>query len=88
MRKAPPVDPSNPAALATWLSSVRGTVEVVKAFLLDATLPHKERVHARKYLRRFGLRRLHDLESQLAAIDPAPPQGDTPAPSETAPSEA
>ena len=88
MRKAPPVDPSNPAALATWLSAVRGTVEVVKAFLLDATLPHKERVHARKYLRRFGLRRLHDLESQLAAIDPAPPQGDTPAPSEPAPSEA
>jgi hypothetical protein len=88
MRKPPPVDPSNPAALATWLSSVRGTVEVVKAFLLDATLPHKERVHARKYLRRFGLRRLHDLESQLAAIDPTPPQGDTPAPSEPAPSEA
>ena len=88
MRKAPPVDPSNPAALATWLSAVRGTVEVVKAFLLDATLPHKERVHARKYLRRFGLRRLHDLESQLAAIDPTPPQGDTPAPSEPAPSEA
>ena len=82
MRKAPPVDPSNPAAIATWLSAVRGTVEVVKAFLLDATLPQKERVHARKYLRRLGLRRLHDLESQLAAIDPAPPAETGPSPAE------
>lgn len=82
MRKALPVDPSNPAALATWLSSVRGTVEAVKSFLLDATLPHKERVYARKYLRRYGLRRLHDLESQLAAIDPTPPAETGPLPAE------
>jgi hypothetical protein len=83
-----PIDPRDPAALAQWLAAVRGLTEVLRAFLLDATLPHKERVHARKYLRRHGLRRFHDLESQLAAIDPATSQGDTPAPSETAPSEA
>ena len=85
MRKPPPVDPSSPAALGAWLSSVRGLTEVLKAFLLDATLPRGERVHSRKYLRRFGLRRFHDLEAQLTAIDPALPPDAGPAPAETAP---
>ena len=88
MRKPLPVDPRDTAAFAAWLTGVRATLETVRAFLLDATLPGKERVHSRKYLRRFGLRRIHDLESQLAAIDPAPPPTGESASAGTAPTEA
>src|SRR5262245_3488455 len=89
MRKLRPVDRQDADALALWLRRTRASLEAVRVFLLDATLPQNERIYSRKYLRRIGLRRIHDLEAHLAAIDPDPPAEPAPVPpAEPAPADA
>ena len=76
MRPLPPVDLADPAAVAAWVATVRGHVDMMRPLVTDATTRAVHRRHGRRYLRSRLCRALRDVEVMLDAIAPAPPVPD------------
>lgn len=66
-----PIDPTDPAAVAAWVTSTRATLAEVHSLAIDATAPRGQRVHSRAHLREQLRKRHQILTAALVAIEPA-----------------
>ncbi len=73
MRRPPPVDPTNPAALTAWLTTARALVADLHTLTFDATARKGQRLHARSHLRELARRRFSAFNAHLASLDAPPP---------------